>query len=217
MQKILIKSPIKINVKLFQTKTDIQLREKYKVTKQRIGQLRKKLAPETNSRQIAFDQRTRVIDNKILKYIKYKKRCDKNINISEFLKNYHLMGASRSTTQTINQARFLKVAKQNKIKIKFVYEYCDDNLHGLHCATRSRRHLKKCNCDIYKLANRIKGHYYKTYGICPPVIIVNKLANKYVDNYNQLNPSRIRSKTLMKDFYKNIDKIICKFMKSNNL
>lgn len=199
----------KYDEKLFENHTNEQLKIIYNVTKQRISQVRAKFFPHTNSEKIAYIQRVETVDTKILEYIK---KYSNRVNISEFRKISSIkigsaFGTTKNTTYTqiLNKERFLKIAEKNGIKIHFYSEKSyERHKHGLHCRVRNG-----CVCEIHKFAyciySKIRARRYRQRSKVP-TIVIDAIANEFYPLYNELNPTRKRSRTLVHDFYVNLFK-----------
>lgn len=180
---------IKYDYSLFETKTNKQLANLYGVTKQAIIFQRNKYRPDTDSAQIAYTQATNIIDDKILSYIKQNVNC---INIAEFKRINKLSCAGKH--KIITRERFLKIAKANSIKIKFVMMRYAEYEHGIHC-------YGKCKCDIRKFAVAVRSKYLKLVNKKYKNIsfaILNYIANKYVSIYKKI---KLASNSLLAKFY----------------
>lgn len=190
-------SKIKYDHSLFETKTNKQLANLYGVTKQAIVFQRNRYRPDTDSAQIAYIQATNIIDDKILNYIKENTNC---INVAEFkrLNKLSRTGKHKKATkriQIITRERFLKIAKNNGIEIKFIMMRYKENEHGMHC-------YGKCECDIGKFAIAIRSKYSKFVNKKYKNIsyfVLNHMANKYISTYKKIKLTE--NSMLLTEFY----------------
>lgn len=142
--------------------------------------------PNLNVKRFSFlktkitDPRIIKINSLILKYILINKD---NISLKEFKKYAKIKTKCSFLDIFVTQDRFLEVAKNNGLQIKFRKRKIGPNQHGINCKK------KKCNCENFKLANLIERHYN-----CRKVKInaenIDFLVNKYLDLYIQDTSSR---------------------------
>lgn len=195
---------------LFETHTDIQLTKIYNVSRQNISLQRKNYAPHTNTLDIAFIQKTKIIDDLILKYIQ---SHSDNISIKEFGLLHKICVSTRSIEnknkrfQIINKNRFIRIANENKIEINFAnrkYKLNEQNSDN------------KYNYDASKFADNIRkqGIKHKQYKKLS-FKIINYLANKYLELYKEFRLLRSRGKIkVIIDFYSEIFKEIDEIVKN---
>lgn len=194
---------------LFDNQTDLQLSKLYGVTRQCISVQRKKYASHTNSLEILFKQNAKLIDDKILEYIKINPF---DINVSSFKKLYFRTLQKSSNRKAgrihkITQSRFRNIAEENKIEISFNRNRYVYNEHGLHCFKKNN-----CNCDIGKLASFINSKFRKLKNKkCQKLTcnMVNYFANRYIFDFLEIilsNKIDIE-KNLMRFYLKIFDEI----------
>lgn len=166
----------KRNWSLFKKYTNAQLSEKWKITEERVRQLRKKYSAETNSAEIGKSQKIK----KIISYIKLNK--NKIISVKQFKDQtsiYYIDGIN------INADLLQKIANENNLKIKL--KNCEPLKKDTHSFERYK--LKLCSCDICKLANALKVRCYNNY-ITVPVTVTDNLAKLYINKYKNENSKR---------------------------
>lgn len=173
----------KYNVLLFNTLTNTEFADLYDITRSSAFELRKKLAPHTSSEEILKLKRQQNKNIKInnyslliLKYFKENPQYCENFSIAKFCIENKI-----TNFKTVRKSLFIKIAKENDIKLVFKTEYVN-SLHGLNCGIKR----PKCNCDVYKLANSLAIYFFRR-KLKVPRPIVNEFANKYLQVYKSDN------------------------------
>lgn len=184
---------------LFEKITNVEFGKLYNISTEAARLLRRKYSPNTirlgtiiNTIRIKTKANEK-IKSDVLTFISQNK--NKIIKLEDFHKKY----GHRSTVKLRD---ILRISKAEKININLIRDYYKKEEHGTKC------HKKKCDCEIGKLANCIKQHFFR---LKHPIkaSAISKLAHVYLLKYSKTDNKR--------EFYKYLDKKYFKKAKNRNL
>lgn len=160
---------IKRNLRLFKTHTNAELAKLWKLTAERVRQIRRDSVYASYKTKDIFLQKKY---KTILNYLNKNKK--KPFSITEFLK---ISGIHFFKNQKVNLAFIKKIAKKEKISLIF-----PERKTKIHGCEKYNRGL--CKCKICKLANSIK-YRFKYHGIKVLPSVATTLAHKYISLYKK--------------------------------